>query len=129
MRFAGYAAVFDHVDRGGDIIRKGAFAKTIRDGVPLLRQHDARRPIGTIDHLSEDERGLRVIASLTGEQQVSEGEGLSFGYRIREKVNRTFRELIDLELVEISLVETPMQPLARVLRIESNPLEGMTDGL
>jgi hypothetical protein len=26
MRFAGYAAIFDRPDRGGDIVRKGAFA-------------------------------------------------------------------------------------------------------
>jgi uncharacterized protein len=129
MRFAGYAAIFDHVDRGGDVIRKGAFAQTIRDGVPLLRQHDVRRPIGTIDHLSEDYRGLRVIATLTDGQQVREGEGLSFGYRIRSDMQGTYRELIDLELIEVSLVETPMQPLARVLRIETNPLDGVTDGL
>jgi uncharacterized protein len=129
MRFAGYAAIFDKVDRGGDIIRKGAFAKTIRTGVPLLRQHDVRRPIGTIEHLSEDERGLRVIASLGRGQAVREGEGLSFGYRIRDGVNGTYRELIDLELIEISLVETPMQPLAQVLRIETDPNEGVNDGL
>lgn len=129
MRFAGYAAIFDRVDHGGDIIRKGAFARTIRKGVPLLRQHDARQQIGTIEHLSEDDRGLRIVASLADGQSARAGEGLSFGYRIRDDVNGTYRELIDLELIEISLVETPMQPLARVLRIESNPLEGMNDGL
>ena len=29
MRFAGYAAVFDRPDSGGDVVRRGAFAETV----------------------------------------------------------------------------------------------------
>ncbi|MFL6788657.1 MAG: hypothetical protein ACJ8FC_08360, partial [Sphingomicrobium sp.] len=29
VRFAGYAAIFDRPDRGGDIIRKGAFLDSL----------------------------------------------------------------------------------------------------
>ena len=29
VRFAGYAALFDKQDRGGDIIRRGAYARAI----------------------------------------------------------------------------------------------------
>ena len=29
MRFAGYAAVFDRPDKGGDIVRKGAFLRAL----------------------------------------------------------------------------------------------------
>ena len=38
VRFAGYAAVFDRPDKGGDVIRKGAFAKALQRAreVPLL---------------------------------------------------------------------------------------------
>ena len=32
-RFAGYAAIFDHPDRGGDIVRKGAFARAAKAGL------------------------------------------------------------------------------------------------
>ncbi len=66
MRFAGYAAVFDRPDKGGDIIRKGAFAKALKRAgeVPLLWQHKAGAVIGRIEHLSEDKRGLRVIAAV-----------------------------------------------------------------
>lgn len=31
VRFAGYAALFDEVDAGRDVIRKGAFEKSLRD--------------------------------------------------------------------------------------------------
>ncbi len=126
MRFAGYAAIFDRPDRGGDVVRAGAFTRAARRGpkaLPLLWQHEPGRPVGTIEYLKEDKRGLRVIgrlsdsaagreaAALLGEGAVS---GLSFGYRVRQARGELPRELIDLDLVEVSLVTLPMQPKARV---------------
>jgi HK97 family phage prohead protease len=113
--------VFDRVDRGGDVVRAGAFAAALKRGaaVPLLWQHQAGRPIGRVESMREDRRGLRVIG------RVVDGEaaallaagvvtGLSFGYRVREAKGAGPRELTDLELVEVSLVTFPMQPKARV---------------
>jgi HK97 family phage prohead protease len=122
MRFAGYAAVFDRPDRGGDVVRGGAFARSLERGggrVPLLWQHEAGRPIGRIEYLREDKRGLRVIGRLVDARAAAllkEGavRGLSFGYRVREAKGEAPRELLDLELVEVSLVTFPMQPKARV---------------
>ena len=122
MRFAGYAAIFDHPDRGGDVVRAGAFARSLRrnrGGVPLLWQHEPRRPIGRIEYLREDRRGLRVIARLADHRseallKVGAVSGLSFGYRVREARGEGPRELTELELVEVSLVTFPMQPRARV---------------
>jgi hypothetical protein len=122
VRFAGYAAVFDRVDRGGDVVRKGAFGRLPRD-VPLLWQHEAGRVVGRVEYLREDKRGLRVIgrvldkraAELVGAGSV---KGLSFGYRVREARGTGPRELTRLELVEVSLVSFPMQPLARVHAVE-----------
>lgn len=127
MRFAGYAALFDRPDKGGDIIRKGAFARALECAgeVPLLWQHKAAAVIGRIEHLSEDERGLRVIAAV-GDPRASrllgngKVDGLSFGYRVREaKDGEGMRELIELDLVEVSLVANPMQPRARVHAVEA----------
>ncbi len=130
MRFAGYAAVFGHADRGGDVVRAGAFARTLKggtSGVPLLWQHDTARPIGRIEYLKEDKRGLRVIARLSESKAGREAaallkdgavRGLSFGYRVREAAGEAPRELKDLELVEVSLVTLPMQPRARVHAVE-----------
>jgi len=128
VRFAGYAAVFDRPDRGGDVVRKGAFAKALeRAGeVPLLWQHKAGAVIGRIEHLSEDRRGLRVIASVGADRvawllETKRIDGLSFGYRVREaKSAGRLRELIELELIEVSLVAHPMQPRARVHAVETN---------
>lgn len=124
MRLAGYAAIFDAPDAGGDIVRKGAFARAAKAGLPLLWQHDQSRRIGFVESLSEDARGLRVIARLDDDNaQVREGTGLSFGYRVRAMKNRQYRELTDLDLIEVSVVTTPMQPLARVLAVEASEPE------
>lgn len=117
IRFAGYAAIFGAVDRGGDLIRKGAFA-TIPNGVPLLWQHQGA-PVGTIERIGEDARGLRVIGRIDHRQLaalVTSGavRGLSFGYRVRGAAPGRIRELTALDLIEVSLVAQPMQPLARV---------------
>ena len=126
LRFAGYAAVFDRPDKGGDIVRKGAFARALSQAVevPLLWQHKAGAVIGRIEHLSEDERGLRVIAAV-GDARASrllgngKVDGLSFGYRVREaKSAGALRELVELDLVEVSIVTNPMQPKARVHAVE-----------
>lgn len=130
LRFAGYAAIFDRPDRGGDVIRKGAFAASLAEGgaVPLLWQHKAGAVIGRIEHLSEDQRGLRVIAELGDGAEAARAanlvksgrlDGLSFGYRVREAGRSGgLRELKQLELVEVSLVAEPMQPRARVHAVE-----------
>lgn len=130
MRFAGYAAVFGHPDRGGDVVKAGAFAQAVKRGagaVPLLWQHEPGRPIGRIEYLREDKRGLRVIARLSEGAAGKEAAallkdgavgGLSFGYRVREAHGEKPRELTDLELVEVSLVTFPMQPRARVHAVE-----------
>jgi HK97 family phage prohead protease len=126
VRFAGYAAVFDRPDSGGDIVRRGAFGEALKRAaeVPLLWQHKAGRVLGRIEHLSEDKRGLRVIARVEDSKAgalLSSGklDGLSFGYRVREARSGAHRELVDLDLVEVSLVALPMQKFARVHAVES----------
>jgi len=129
VRFAGYAALFDREDRGGDVIRKGAFARAIRiwgaRGVPLLWQHRPDRRIGAIERMAEDGRGLRVIGRLdvAAEEagallKAGRVTGLSFGYRVARADGRDPRVLRDLDLVEVSLVTFPMQPGARVIAVE-----------
>ena len=124
VRFAGYAAVFDRVDRGGDVVRAGAFARSLaRGAVPLLWQHQAGRPIGRVEYLREDKRGLRVIGQVVDAEvsallKAGALSGLSFGYRVREAKGAEPRELTALDLVEVSLVTFPMQPQARVHAVE-----------
>ena len=125
VRFAGYASVFDRVDRGGDVVRRGAFAASLRAGgaVPLLWQHRPEAVVGTIETLAEDARGLRVVARVTHPTAaglIARGAltGLSFGYRVRAARGGRPRELLALDLAEVSLVARPMQVLARVIAVD-----------
>ncbi|MFB0872561.1 MULTISPECIES: HK97 family phage prohead protease [unclassified Sphingobium] len=136
LRFAGYAAIFDRVDRGGDVVGAGAFGPDTGGrldvaGIPLLWQHGPGSVIGTVESAREDKRGLRVIARVSrrtaagrAAAQALEGgavDGLSFGYRVKAARGAGPRELLALELVEVSLVTHPMQDGARVVGVEAPP--------
>ncbi len=125
IRFAGYASVFDIPDASQDTVRRGAFVKTIserRDPLPLLWQHRPDQKIGEIESIVEDARGLRVIARIDMVAsraakllEASEVSGLSFGYRAREfRSSEQGRELLGIDLFEVSLVSHPLQHSARV---------------
>ncbi len=118
VRFAGYAAVFDRVDQGGDVIAAGAFGR-LPAAVPLLWEHRAGAPIGMVERVAQDRRGLRVIGRVSDARAarlLRDGalDGLSFGYRVTGAEGSGPRRLTGLELVEVSLVAFPMQKLARV---------------
>lgn len=122
IRFAGYAAVFDCADRGGDVIRPGAFGTHVRR-VPLLWQHRGE-PVGVIEAIGEDARGLRVMGRVDAPELaalVAKGAvtGMSFGYRVKAARQGRWRELRQLELCEVSLVARPMQVHARVHAVEA----------
>ena len=125
MRLAGYAALFGKRDAGRDRIAAGAFARTLAERstpLPLFWQHRPDLRVGWIERIAEDARGLRVVASIdnpTGgaAAAVQRGAvtGLSFGYRARRFTrDQAGRELIDVDLFEVSLVTHPMQHAARV---------------
>ena len=125
LRFAGYAALFDKRDAGRDTIRPGAFARTLAERaepLPLYWQHRPDQRIGWIEQAGEDARGLRVIATIDNPAggaaaALRQGKvsGLSFGYRAREFTrDAQGRDLIDVDLFEVSLVTHPMQHGARV---------------
>jgi len=121
IRVEGYAAVFDAVDRAGDVVRRGAFAGAAR--VPLLVQH-CGRAVGRIEAIGEDARGLRVVAVVEDAgvaQAVGCGalRGLSVGYCARTVRRGAWREILRADLAEVSLVAVAMQPAARVERVSA----------
>ena len=76
----------------------------------------------SIEALAEDARGLRVVARVTHPTAAGLVErgaltGLSFGYRVRASRGERPRELLALDLAEVSLVAAPMQPAARVIKV------------
>ncbi len=128
--FAGYASIFHRVDRGGDRVLPGAFARSIARrgarGIRLLWQHDPASPIGVIDEIAEDGRGLfvrgRLLLDVARGQEAhallsaAAIDGLSIGYRavVAERDRDGVRNLREIDLWEVSLVTFPMQPAARV---------------
>ncbi len=135
--FEGYACLFGKEDLGRDVIRAGAFARSLskrgQSGIKLLYQHDPAAPIGRWLSIREDEKGLFVQGQLLLDlpkarevlSMMKEGvlDGLSIGFRtIRGNKDRKsgLRYLHELDLWEISVVTFPMQPDARISTIKSS---------
>ncbi len=128
----GYAAVFNSEAVLGDfseVIRQGAFAKSLATGsnIRALYQHQGDALLGTTRggtlQLREDAKGLayelalpdtthgKDLAILVGRGDVA---GCSFGFRVapggdrwEQRGAKLVRELIDVELVEITLTSHP----------------------
>jgi HK97 family phage prohead protease len=130
--FEGYAARFGPADAFGDVWQRGAFAETLTEHraggtKPLmLWSHDPAEPIGVWDDVREDQTGLLVKGRLILEvrrarearslMQAGAATGLSVGFRTRRADARQGggRTVRAVDLIEISLVARPAQPLARV---------------
>ena len=135
--FEGYSSVFNNKDLGNDVIRRGAFLDSISErspkGVKLLYQHKSDEPIGVIDSLEEDSKGLKIKGRLAmGTQKGKEVfelmkmgalDSMSIGYRLKPdgykydpKEKRRIIKSVDL--MEISLVTFPMNPKAKVTKVK-----------
>ncbi|MER8754089.1 HK97 family phage prohead protease [Mesorhizobium sp. M0130] len=123
----GYASVFNLLDRGGDIVKPGAFKSSLsawrkkKNMPPMLWSHNPDDPIGIWTEIAEDEKGLKVRGELildvpqakTVHALLKRGavSGLSIGYRTEDfDWDRTTgaRHLKKVELWEISLCAIPM---------------------
>jgi HK97 family phage prohead protease len=106
--------------------------------VQLLWQHQWDKPIGVITSLFEDARGLYMKGKLLLEvEQAREAyallkagvvRGLSIGYsvkRSRRSPDSGIRELLDLNLWEISLVTQPANEAAQVTVVKSHTTGSM----
>lgn len=123
----GYASLFGVEDLAGDVVRAGAFARSLLRGAPvgMLLSHAGGRTAGRWSVIREDGRGLFVRGFVSDEtaagraalEMVGAGQlgGLSIGFVAREwspRVSRG-RDLKEIELREISLVTSPMLPGAQ----------------
>lgn len=127
--FTGYAAVFGNVDLGNDVIDPGACTKTLRENpsVPLFWQHDyAGVPIGVGTLTPDGVKGVRIDGRLFidtsdkarevfGAMKAKAVKGLSIGYNtIKKAFDGPVRRLQEIAINEVSLCNTPMNPLATV---------------
>ena len=131
--FTGYAAVFNNVDLGSDVILPGAFrqVKTTRDGkVRIAIHHDLKSLAGKAS-FAMDAHGLRVDGQLTlgvgyvrdAYELMKDGvlDGLSVGFDIppggasyEDRNGLYTRVIADAILWEFSLVPFGMNPDALV---------------
>lgn len=127
MIVEGYAALFGVEDQMRDIVRAGAFAASLarREAqLPMLLEHEPRLLAGYWQETYEDGRGLwlrgEIRSDLPGAARarrvLARGvDGLSIGF-VPLVAHRAggVRVLTEIELLEVSIVAHPMQPLARL---------------
>lgn len=139
--FTGLAATYD-LDLGGDVIKPGAFKRTLKGWksskrvLPLLDSHNAhstvRNVVGKMTDGEETKDGLlstfEVIDGPDGDEiyrRVKGGfvDGLSIGYSAvkvkyptpeEEQATGVYRYLEEVKLHEVSVVLWPMNPEARI---------------
>lgn len=131
--FSGYASVFNGTDSYGDTILPGAYKKTLekRDRPVQMRWNHYGDVIGKWTVMEEDEKGLYVEGELTPGHSKAQDvyallkhgaiSGLSIGYRpvkYEENQNGGY-DLKEIDLVEISVVESPADNNAHVSDIKN----------
>lgn len=140
----GYASTFDREpDSYGDVVRRGAFARTLAEWrakgkpIPLLYAHntdDPRHNIGRVVEAREDMRGLYVKAEFDADNDLAQyarklaQQGriyqFSFAFSVRDAGMVTLadgtraNELRDLDLYEVSLVTVPANQHAVVTGVK-----------
>lgn len=133
--FPAIFAVFGNVDAGGDIIERGAFAKTIVedfDRIKILSLHDNYDlPIGKPIELREDGKGLYIRGKISNTQKGRDIQTLlkdgvltemSIGYDsvvFDYDQEQGVRHLRELKLWEISIVTWAMNDQAKIDEVKS----------
>lgn len=129
----GYASVFNNVDSDNDIIKSGAYKKTIAENgrrVKYLYQHDMDKPIGKMVNLEEDEKGLVFEAEIAKTQLGMDVIELikagvitenSVGILpIQKEMINGKREITEVKLYEVSAVTLAANDQAMILDVKGN---------
>jgi len=130
----GYASIFNNIDSDNDIIRNGAYKKTLSESgsrVKYLYQHDMEKPIGKMLSMREDEKGLMFeaeIAKTTLGKDVMEliRAGISTENSVgimpvRKEMNgEGQREIYEVRLFEVSAVTLAANDEAKILDYKGN---------
>jgi len=129
----GYASVFDNKDSDNDIIRKGAYSKTIQENgrrVKYLYQHDMDKPLGKMVHLEEDAKGLvfeaQIAKTRLGEDVI---ELIKAGVitensvgilPLQKEMVDGIRNITEVKLFEVSAVTLAANDQAMILDVKGN---------
>tara|TARA_Y100001937_G_scaffold22758_1_gene32586 strand:+ start:667 stop:1347 length:681 start_codon:yes stop_codon:yes gene_type:complete len=129
----GYASYFDNIDADKDIIRAGAYKKTIMENgsrVKYLYQHDMKQPLGKMQELYEDDKGLVFVASVPKTQLGKDVIELMKAGVITEnsvgimpivkEEKGSYREIREVKLYEISAVTIAANEEAKILDVKGS---------
>lgn len=131
--FSGYASVFGGIDAYGDTIYPGAYKSTLeqRNRPIQMRWNHFGEVIGKWVSIEEDDVGLYVEGELTPGHSKAQDvyaslkhgavTGMSIGYRPVKaaKNERGGSDLHEIELIEISVVESPADLSAQIADVKS----------
>ena len=142
-QFVAYASVFGNVDSTGDVVVKGAFAKTLAEWrasgnpIPLLFGHNMDDPdynIGYVLEAVEDDRGLLVTCQLDMENPKAKQvyrlikgrrvDQMSFAYDVVQKIETYINEesevsqLLEVKLYEVSVVTVGANQETEILAVK-----------
>ena len=122
LKIAGYANTIVK-DRAGDVVTAQAWAKGVenyRRNPVLLYQHKHENPIGRVEKITVDKKGIFVEAAVSEAAEKNHGvqtlikdgalKSFSVGFRVKDgKYNREDDSMMitDVELLEISVVSVP----------------------
>lgn len=129
---SGYLSTFGNIDRGKEMVIRGAFVKHldafVKNGFFALNHNWDVLPIGTITDAHEDDFGLHFSADFhsypaaqeartVAMERLARGKSVStsIGYQVADS-ERTKEALLlkDLPLYEGSMVNVPMNPLPTI---------------
>jgi HK97 family phage prohead protease len=135
--FKAYLAIFDNIDRGDDVILKGAVKESLKEHIPsLFWSHKSHEPpLGVFDKLIEDDKGVLAEARMpldddfvknriVPQMKIGSLTKMSIGYSVWDgdgsfEMRDGIRYLKKIFLWEGSLVSIPMNPEATVLKTKS----------
>ena len=131
----GYGSYFGNKDADNDVISKGAYQKTIKENgyrVKYLYQHNMMQPIGKMNELYEDSKGLVFVASIP---KTSLGKDVielmksgvitenSVGILPIQKEDKgDYRELKEVKLFEISAVTLAANDMAKIMDVKGSKM-------
>jgi len=129
----GYASVFDNKDSDNDIIRYGAYKKTVAENgkrVKYLYQHDMDKPLGKMTMLEEDNKGLMFEAQIAKTrlgldviELIKAGvltENSVGILPIQKEMVDGVRNITEVKLFEVSAVTLAANDQAMILDVKGN---------
>lgn len=134
VTFSGYASTFGNKDLGGDIVMPGAFKASLESReAKMFWNHNARMiPVGRWTDMKEDDKGLLVVGELTPGHSVANDLAAAFKHGTVDKMSIGYRtvkadydeetdtrKLIEVELMEVSPVNFPMNEMADITAVKA----------